>query len=114
MIAEEIRQGILTSVSEGWIAQVMGQCCCSDDGAKIKQRESRGKFRVTLEQNFSNLLSQRPAHAGHFQAVGEPGVNKVMLWKRVNLSLVLQPAKRVRENDPIVILFKCTSIGTTR
>jgi len=41
--------------------------------------------------------------------MGQAGVNKIMLWERMDLRFVLEASEGMRKNDPIIILFKSTA-----
>ena len=64
---------------------------------------------MTLQDYFARTFAQRAARARNFKAVGEAGMDKVMLGEGMDLGLVLQPSKGMGKNDPIVILLEGTS-----
>ena len=64
---------------------------------------------MSLQNYFSYPFAKGAAHTGNFKAVGEPGVNKIKLRQWVNLCLILQFAKWMREYDAVIILFKCAT-----
>ena len=46
-------------------------------------------------KNFTYPLPQRSADTRHFQAMRQPGMNKILLRERMNLRFILKPAKRM-------------------
>jgi hypothetical protein len=82
-------------MSKGRIAEVMGQRCCGHHGPEVKNRKIPGQLRVSLQERLRHTFPQRAAYAGHFKAMGKPGVYKVIFRKRMDLCLVLKTPERV-------------------
>src|SRR6185437_12033015 len=64
----------------------------------------RRNFLTLVSQPSSDLISEATAYVGDFQAVYQPMMNVIVIIKRVNLRLVRQPPKGLREQDTVNVL----------
>ena len=79
----------------------MGQCCCSDDGTKIKTKRSR----VSSGDASSKPSFPKTGPRWTLRGTGEPGVNKSHALEAGEPESCPAAGETVFENDPIVILL---------
>ena len=80
-------------MTEGWIAQIVGQTGRRHNLAYRIERGTGGGISVPRTQSRCHLIGHRPPHTGHLHAVGEPVVHKHTAREREHLGLVLEPAE---------------------
>ena len=61
---------------------------------------------VLLNEPLAHIVTQRTPHTRHFQAVCESVMYKDASRQRKHLRLVLHPAERGGENEPVVVALK--------
>ena len=109
-LGEEGLYGFLTTVSKGRVAEVMCKTGCRDDLSYLLKQCVLQFGTLAADNALGNVIAKRHAHAGHFQRVCQTVVYEDASRQWEYLRLVLQPAKRCRENQSVVVAFKLRAV----
>ena len=96
-------------MSERRITQIMTETGCRDYIADIVEGGIKIRIIILLAQTYGNLMAERTSHRRDFKGVRQTIMDKYASRKRENLCLVLQSAKRRREDEPVIIALE---VGT--
>jgi hypothetical protein len=103
---EEIADGVFAGMTEGRVANIMGQAAGGDNGWQfvfVEFPKILTQPGIFIAQDIPYRLAQRAPDGGHFQAMGEAVVDEDGPGKREDLGLVLQAAEGRRKNDTVVV-----------
>ena len=96
--------GVLARMAKRGIAQIVRQGGRGNDGAEIRCMDAR-QFAAFADRRADDR-AKRTRHAGHFEAVREPGADVIVVRQRKNLRLVLQTPEGRGKDDPIRVALK--------
>ncbi len=102
-LLEPVADGILAGMAEGRVTDVVGEACGLHYDAHVPRV---APFRQAIAEDFTDAHAQRAADAGHFQGVGQAGMDVVVARYRVHLSLAPQAAEGAGEDDAVVVLVE--------
>ena len=108
-LGKERLDGLLARVSEGRVAQVVGQTGCRNNLPDLREQRAL-QLGVLLHQQAGYVAAQRHADAGHLQRVGQTVVHKDTARQGEHLCLVLQAAEGRRENQPVVVALELRAV----
>lgn len=108
-LGEERLYGLFAGVPKWWISQVVGQTSCRHDGANLFEERSR-EFGVECLEFSDHVCTERHAHTGHLQAMGEPVVYEDGAREREHLGLVLESAERRGEDETVVVALEFRAV----
>ena len=91
----------------------MSQAGSADDLSDLFKHRILQFGILFLNQPLSHIIAQRHSYAGHFQRVSQTVMYKNTSWQWEYLRLVLQPAKRRRKYQTVVIAFELGAIIVT-
>jgi hypothetical protein len=104
--AHEAVQGALTGVTEGRMAQVVGETGALDE---IRVDEA---FMVERGTAFLQPGADGAADLRHLDGVGQAGAVEIVLARHEDLGLALQAAKGRAVDDPVAIHLKRAAVLT--
>ena len=107
--AEVGSDGSLSAVSEGWVAEVVGETGGADDAAKFGE-VCAVEFGASSEDEPADVVSEAASYATYFEAVGESVVDEDAAGQREDLRLVLQAAEWCGEDEPVVVALEFGSV----
>ena len=109
-VFEKTADGVLARVAKGWIAQIVSQAHCGNDGLDIGL--SVFQFGMLREELLNGPAGDGASYAGHFQAMGQSVVYHLASGQGEHLGLVLQAAESAGEDDAVVIaLERASDVG---
>jgi hypothetical protein len=111
-LAEVRSNGLLATVSERGITQVMCQTSSADDATQLRQM-CLSQFGMALQEQTAYVITQATSHTAHLQTVCQTVMNKDTARKGKYLRLILQTPEWGRENQAVIITLKFRSVIPT-
>lgn len=109
---EKSLDGLLATMSEGRIAQVVSQTGRGDNLSDLL-KEGALQFGVLAYELGGYIVAQRHAHTGYLEGMSQTVMNEDATREGEHLCLVLQATERGRENETIVVAFELRTVIVT-
>ena len=109
-LGQEGLDGLLTRMPKGWITQVVGQTGGGHYLTYLLKQRTTQFGMALLDEALSHIVAQRHTYAGHLKGMSQTVVHKDASRQGEHLRLVLQAAKRCREDETVVVTLEFRTV----